>query len=207
MLSLMGFATVGVILALLLAHRTAAVVALAGVPVVAGLLAGFSPAEIGAFATDGIGGVAGVTAMFVFAIVYFGLMKDVGLFDPVIRRIVAFAGGAPVTVCVATTALAAAAHLDGAGATTFLITIPAMLPLFDRLGMRRLVLTTCVGLGAGVMNLMPWGGPTARASATSGVDANELWVPLLPAQAAGLVAALLVAWWLGRREARRLAGA
>ncbi|WP_245901173.1 CitMHS family transporter [Prauserella shujinwangii] len=200
----MGFLTVGAILVLLLTNRVAAVVALAGVPVVTGLVAGFAPAEIGEFVESGIGDVAGVTAMFVFAIVYFGVMRDAGMFDPVIERIVGFAGSAPATVCVATTALAAAAHLDGAGATTFLITIPAMLPVFDRLGMRRLVLATCVGLGAGVMNLLPWGGPTARAATTTGVPVNDLWVPLIPAQVAGIVAALAIAWFLGRRESRRI---
>ncbi|WP_141781815.1 CitMHS family transporter [Nocardioides albertanoniae] len=207
MLSLMGFITVAVILVLLLTNRVAAVVALAGVPVLTALVAGFSPTEVGEFVAGGLGGVVGVVAMFVFAIVYFGIMRDAGMFDPIIRRIVGFAGNAPVTVCLATATLAMAAHLDGAGATTFLITIPAMLPLFDRLGMSRLVLTTCVGLGAGVMNLVPWGGPTARAAATSDVPANELWVPLIPAQLAGMVAVLVIAWFLGRRETRRLSAA
>jgi CitMHS family citrate-Mg2+:H+ or citrate-Ca2+:H+ symporter len=207
MLSFMGFVTVAVILGLLLTNRVAAVVALAGVPVLTALVAGFSPTEIGGFVAEGLGGVVSVVAMFVFAIVFFGIMRDAGMFDPIIRRIVAFAGNAPVTVCVATATLAMAAHLDGAGATTFLITIPAMLPLFDRLGMSRLVLTTCVGLGAGVMNLVPWGGPTARAATTADVPANELWVPLIPAQVTGMVAVLVIAWFLGRRETRRLAAA
>ena len=207
MISLLGFLTVGVILTLLLTNRVTAVVALAGVPVLTALVAGFTPTEIGGFVAEGLGGVVGVTAMFIFAIVYFGLMRDAGMFDPVIRRLVAFAGNAPVTICLATTALAMAAHLDGAGATTFLITIPAMLPLFDRLGMSRLVLTTCVGLGAGVMNLLPWGGPTARAAATTGVPANDLWVPLIPAQIAGAIAVLGIAWFLGVREQRRLRAA
>lgn len=205
MLSLIGYLTVAAILTLLLTNRTAAVVALAGVPIVAALVAGFAPSEVGEFVGEGLGGVVGVTTMFVFAIVYFGLMKDAGMFDPIINRILRFAGSAPVTVCVGTTALAMAAHLDGAGATTFLITIPAMLPLFERLGMNRLVLTTCVGLGAGVMNLLPWGGPTARAAVTADVPVNELWVPLIPAQGAGMVAALAVAWFLGVRERGRLA--
>lgn len=204
MLALTGFLTIGVILALLLTNRAAAVVALAGVPIVGALVAGFSPSQIGEFVGEGLGGVVGVTTMFVFAIVYFGVMRDAGLFDPLIRRFVSFAGNAPATVCVATTALAAAAHLDGAGATTFLIAIPAMLPIFDRLGMRRLVLATCVGLGAGVMNLLPWGGPAARAAATADVPVNELWVPLIPAQIAGLVAALAIAWFLGLGERNRL---
>ncbi|EHR60567.1 CitMHS family transporter [Saccharomonospora cyanea] len=206
MLSLMGFLTIGVILAVLLTNRVAAVVALAGVPILGGLVAGFSPGEIGGFVSEGLGGVVGVTTMFVFAIIYFGLMRDAGMFDPIVDRIVSLAGNAPATVCVATTLLACAAHLDGAGATTFLITIPAMAPLFDRLGMSRLVLTTCVGLGAGVMNLLPWGGPTARAAAVTGVPVNDLWVPLIPAQVTGVVAVLAVAWLLGRREQRRLAG-
>lgn len=205
MLAALGFLTIGLILVLLVMSRTAAVVALVGVPLVAALVAGFSPDEIGDFVGDGLEGVVGVATMFVFAIVFFGVMRDAGLFDPLIRRLVGAAGSAPVGVCVATTALACVVHLDGAGATTFLIAVPAMLPIFDRLGMSRLVLTTCVGLGAGVMNLLPWGGPTARAATVVQADATELWVPLIPAQIAGIVAALGVAAFLGVRERRRLA--
>ncbi|MDZ7929252.1 MAG: SLC13 family permease [Rhodococcus sp. (in: high G+C Gram-positive bacteria)] len=205
MLSLLGFGTIAIILLLLFTQRVAAIVALAGVPLAAAFLAGNSPTEVAGFVKDGLGGVVGVAAMFLFAIVFFGIMRDAGLFDPIIARIVRWAGSAPPTVAVATTALAVVAHLDGAGATTFLIAVPAMLPIYERLGMSRLVLATCVGLGAGVMNMVPWGGPTARAAATLGVDANELWVPLIPAQIAGVVFALGVAYYLGRRERTRLA--
>ncbi|WP_205618309.1 SLC13 family permease [Corynebacterium sputi] len=97
------------------------------------------------------------------------------------------------------------AHLDGAGASTFLITIPAMLPLYERMGMSRLVLATCVALCAGVMNILPWGGPTLRAAATADIPANELWGPVIPAQILGIVLALVVAFYLGVREKRRLA--
>lgn len=204
MLSALGYLTIAVILALLLTNRVAAVVALAGVPIVAAFIAGFSPEEVGGFVSGGLGGVVGVATMFIFAITYFGVMRDAGLFDPILRRIIRWAGRAPVTVTVGTTALAAVAHLDGAGATTFLITIPAMMPLYDRLGMSRITLTVCTGLGAGVMNVLPWGGPTARAATTVGVDSNELWVPVIPAQVVGIVAALGIAYFLGRREQRRL---
>lgn len=87
--------------------------------------------------------------------------------------------------------------MDGAGASTFLITIPAMLPLYERMGMSRLVLATCVALGAGVMNILPWGGPTLRAAATADIPANELWGPVIPAQILGIVLALVVAFYLG----------
>lgn len=205
MLTLMGFLAIAVILILLLTNRVAAVVALAGVPVVAALIAGFGLAAIGKFAGAGIKSVAPTAAMFIFAIVFFGVLRDAGMFDPIIKRLVGVAGNAPVTVCLATTLLAICAHLDGAGATTFLITIPAMLPIFDKLRMSRLALTTCVGLGAGVMNVLPWGGPTARAATTVKVPANELWVPLIPAQLAGIVTVLVFAALIGRREQRRIA--
>lgn len=204
MLSILGYATIAVILVLLLTQRTSAVVALAGVPILAAFVAGNSATQVGVLIKDGLGGVVGVAAMFVFAIMFFGVLRDAGFFDPVINRIVKFAGHAPVTVTIATTALAMVAHLDGAGAITFLIAVPAMLPIYERLGMSRLVLTTCVGLGAGVMNIVPWGGPTARAATTIGVDANEIWIPLIPAQIGGMILALGVAYFLGRKEARRL---
>ncbi|MBV2363292.1 CitMHS family transporter [Streptomonospora nanhaiensis] len=205
MLTAMGFATIAAVLGLLLSNRVSAVVALTAAPVAAALAAGFGPAEIGEFAATGIAGVAGTAAMFVFAILYFGVMRDAGLFDPVVRRVLRFAGHNPVTVAVATVVLAMLAHLDGAGATTFLITIPAMLPLYEALGMRRLVLAALTGLGAGIMNLVPWGGPTARAATAIGADANALWVPLIPAQLAGIAACLAIAYLLGRRERTRLA--
>ncbi|GAB3454108.1 citrate:proton symporter [Streptomonospora sediminis] len=207
MLTAMGFVTIAAVLGLLLSNRVSAVVALIGVPVAAALAAGFSPTEIGEFAGTGISGVAGTAAMFVFAILYFGVMRDAGLFDPVVRRVLAFAGSNPVTIALATLVLAMLTHLDGAGATTFLITIPAMLPLYDALGMRRLVLAALTGLGAGIMNMVPWGGPTARAASATGIDANALWAPLIPAQLAGIAACLAVAYLLGRREKSRIAAA
>ncbi|GAA1554954.1 CitMHS family transporter [Brevibacterium picturae] len=205
MLSLIGYVSMLVILALLLMQKVSPIVALAGVPIVAALVAGNSPSEVSEFALAGITSVASVVVMFVFAIVFFGILRHVGFFDPLIDRIVRLGGSSPKAVAVATTLLASVAHLDGAGATTFLITIPAMLPIYQRLGMSRLILTACVGLGAGAMNLLPWGGPTARAAATVGVEANEVWTPLIPAQIVGVVAALGVAWFLGTREARRIA--
>ncbi|MDT0304063.1 CitMHS family transporter [Streptomonospora wellingtoniae] len=205
MLTAMGFAAIATVLALLLSNRVSAVVALVAAPVAAALIAGFSPAEIGEFAGTGISDVAGTTAMFVFAILYFGVMRDAGLFDPVVRRVLGFAGRNPVTIALATVVLAMLTHLDGAGATTFLITIPAMLPLYDALGMRRLVLAALTGLGAGIMNMVPWGGPTARAASATGIDANALWAPLIPAQLVGIAACLAIAYLLGRRERNRLA--
>src|SRR5699024_12261253 len=73
-----------------------------------------------------------------------------------------------------------------------------------RLRVRRLTRPAGVALGAGLMSMLHWGGPTARAAATIKADGNEVWVPLIPAQSAGIIAALVVAWYVGHREAKRL---
>lgn len=204
MITILGFVTVAIVLFLLITNRTSAVVALIGIPVAAALVAGSSIPKVGGMIDSGIGEVAGTVAMFVFAILYFGVMRDAGMFQPVINAALRYGASNPITLCVATAVLAIATHLDGAGATTFLITIPAMLPLFETLGVSRLVLTTIVGLGAGVMNMVPWGGPGARASSVLSIDANKLWAPLIPVQGAGLLAVLGAAALLGLKEKRRL---
>lgn len=94
--------------------------------------------------------------------------------------------------------------LDGDGASTFLITVSAMLPIYKRLGMRRLVLAGVICLGAGVMNMVPWSGPTARAMAALDLSASDIFVPALPAMAAGIVWVLVAAFLIGRSERKRL---
>lgn len=203
--TIVGFLMVGIILTALLSQRVSPVVAFILVPPIAALTLGFGPGEISELMGAGLQDIVGITAMFVFAILFFGVLSDAGMFDPIVSRILRVAGRNPVTVALGTSALATVAHLDGAGATTALVTIPAFLPIYKALGMNKLVLATCVSLPFGVMNMVPWGGPTARAAATTGVSVNELWVPMIPAQLVGLVAAFGVAYYLGRREKLRLA--
>ncbi len=203
MLSLWGFLIILSLLVLIMTKRASVIVALVAVPMVFGLLAGFGP-KLGAFAFDGIKSVAPVGVMLTFAILYFGVMNDAGMFDPAIKRIVKYGGGDPVKVAVGTAVIAMLAHLDGSGASTFLIAVPAMLPIYDKLGMDRKVLTCIVAMGAGTMNMLPWGGPTLRAASSLQLNMNELFNPMIPAQIAGLAAVLAFSFWLGRKEKQRI---
>jgi CitMHS family citrate-Mg2+:H+ or citrate-Ca2+:H+ symporter len=152
----------------------------------------------------GITHIAPVAGMFVFAILFFGVMTDVGLLDPIVGLVLRLAGRDPVRIAVGTTVLALVIHLDGSGAVCFLVAIPAMRPLYDALGMDRRILACTASMAAGV-NFLPWTGPTLRASAALHVPATDLFLPMLPAQAAGILFALGAAWWMGRGETRRLA--
>ncbi|WCS23818.1 citrate:proton symporter [Methylobacterium sp. NMS14P] len=203
MLALLGLCTIALLLAVILTKRMSPLVALIVIPVAAALIGGFG-FDTGKFVLAGLQSLAGVVGMFVFAILFFGIVSDAGMLDPIIDRILARVGTRPTRIVPGTTLLALLIHLDGSGAVTFLITIPAMLPLYDRVGIDRRVLACAASMAAGV-NFLPWTGPMIRASAALKLPIPEIFSPLVPVQAVGLVFIFAVSYWLGLREERRLA--
>ncbi len=202
MLALLGLATVLVLLALILSGRTSPLVALILVPTMAAIAGGFG-LQTPQFILNGLQQTASVAAMFVFAILYFGIMTDAGMLDPIVDRILRLVGTHPRRIVLGSALLALLVHLDGSGAVTFLVTVPAMLPLFERLRMDRRVLACVASLAAGV-NFLPWTGPTLRASTALHIPTIDLFRPLIPVQLVGLLFVFAVAWWLGTREEQRL---
>ena len=205
MLTWLGAAAIAVLLALILFRITSVVVALTLVPVAAALAGGFA-ASLGDFAIDGIRSVAPTAALLAFAVVYFGVMHDAGLFDPMIRAIVRFVGRDPAKVVLGTAALATVAHLDGAGASTFMVTVPAMLPIYQRLRMDPLTLTCVTAMAAGTMNILPWGGPATRAATALDTGVGELFNPLIVPTVAGVAMVFVLAGVLGVSARRQAVG-
>jgi citrate-Mg2+:H+ or citrate-Ca2+:H+ symporter, CitMHS family len=202
MLALLGLVTVLLLLVLIMSRAMSPLVALIVVPTAASLAGGFG-LTTAQFILGGLQQIAPVAAMFVFAILYFGVMTDAGMLDPIVDRILRAVGTRPTRIVMGSALLALLVHLDGSGAVTFLVTVPAMLPLYDRLGMDRRILACMASLAAGV-NFLPWTGPTLRASAALHVPTSDLFRPLIPVQVVGLIFVFLVAFVLGTREARRL---
>lgn len=207
MLTLIGLLIITTIVVLLMSGKTSPVIAMSVVPLLGALLAGYSLTEISVFFDYGIKKVVSVAAMFMFAILFFSIMKDLHIFNPFILLMVSLTRGNVVVVAMVTALVAAVVHLDGSGAATFLIIIPAFLPLYRRLGMSPYLMLLLMCMSMGVMNIVPWGGPLGRASAVSGISASELWQPLIPVQAIGIAASVLVAGLFGLREKRRIARA
>ena len=201
-LALLGAVSIVALVAAIMLNRCSPLVALILVAAGAGLAGGFG-LDTGKLMIDGVAKIAPVAAMFVFAILFFGVVTDAGVLDPIIGRVLKLVGEKPTRVVVATALLALLVHLDGSGAVCFLVVIPAMAPLYDRLGMDRRVLACAASMAAGV-NVLPWTGPTIRAATVLNVSPLEIFRPLLPVQAAGLAFVFAAAWWLGWREARRL---
>lgn len=204
-LTLMGLAIIIITVTILIQGRTTPLVPMTIVPVVGALIAGFGFGEIGDFFEEGLGSVMNVVAMFIFAIIFFGILQDVGLFNPVIRALITATRGNVVAVTVGTAAIGIVAHLDGSGSTTFLLTIPALLPLYTALHISRYVLVTIVALAASVMNMVPWGGPLGRAGSVVNQDTHQIWMHLLPIQGVCAVMVLAIAAALGVWQKRRIA--
>ena len=127
MLALLGFATIIIVIALLLRNVT--------VPALA-------------------------FALFIFSVLFFGIMTDVGMFDKIINALMKKVGSNVVGVAMMTCIIAMIGHLDGGGASTFLITIPAMLPVYKRLNMRpttlMLICVSAMGRTDNACGYCPW---------------------------------------------------
>ncbi|MER7801779.1 citrate:proton symporter [Streptomyces parvulus] len=203
MLTILGFAMIATFLVLIMMKKMSPIAALVLIPALFCVFVG-KGAHLGDYVIDGVSSLAPTAAMLMFAIVYFGVMIDVGLFDPIVRAILKFCKADPMRVVVGTALLAAIVSLDGDGSTTFMITVSAMYPLYKRLKMSLVVMTGVAAMANGVMNTLPWGGPTARAATALKVDATDIFVPMIPALAVGLLAVVALAYVLGLRERRRV---
>ncbi|WP_295854461.1 CitMHS family transporter [uncultured Xylophilus sp.] len=203
MLTLLGFGMVITFMYLIMTKRLSPLVALTLVPIVFALIGGFH-AGLGPMMLDGIKKIAPTGILLMFAILYFGVMIDAGLFDPVVGFILRLVKGDPLKIVMGTTVLALVISLDGDGSTTYMITVASMLPLYKRLKMNPLHLTCVSLIASGLMNLSPWGGPTARAASALHLDVGDVFVPLVAPIVVAIAGLLAVSFWLGLQERRRL---
>lgn len=206
MQALIGWATLIVLVACLLRGKMSPVTVFGTIPVIGAILLGAGPALLEKWITSGLNTVWKTAVLFIFSVEYFGLMSDTGMFDAVVKKLTAHTGNNVIIVSVATAIVAVIGHLDGATATTALVTIPAMLPLWKRLHMRPTGLLFILGTAMGVMNLVPWGGPVVRVAAVLGRDVGELWHYILPFQGVCLVLTFVVAVLVGMSEIKNGAG-
>ncbi len=207
---LLGVITIAAIVITLFKSKTQPAIAFIVFPFVLGVILvlggrfGFS--DLAAMIKSGFSSTAPTAALFVFSVLYFGIMTDAGMFDVIIGKLMKLIGNNVVGVAVMTCVIALIGHLDGGGASTFCIVIPAMLPIYQKMNMRPTSLLRIAVLAMGVLNLMPWAGPTMRAATVLGVEAGELWTQIIPVQIFGVILALGVAVLTGVQEKKRGAG-
>ncbi|WP_043176719.1 SLC13 family permease, partial [Burkholderia ambifaria] len=185
MLAWIGAIAIVALFGLIITKRLSPLVALIVVPVAASLAAGFG-LSTGKFIVHGVQNIGPIAGMFVFAILFFGILTDAGMLDPIIAGVLRVIGCHPPRIVMGSALLALLIHLDGSGAVTFLVTLPAMMPLYTRLGMDRRILACVASMAAGV-NFLPWVGPMLRASAALHIPGSAIFMPMIPVQIVGLV--------------------
>ena len=212
-LTVLSYAMIVVFMFVIMKKKLSPLTALVMVPLVFSLVAFFTgiaaPPEgyemkVGQWVTAGIKTTSNTGIMLLFAILYFSIMLDAGLFDPITKKMIEFAKGDPTKVLMATAIVAAAVSLNGDGTTTTLICCAAFLPIYKKLDMKIMNLGVLVILQNTIMNLLPWGGPTARAMAVLDVG-SEILAYLLPGMLVSVLFVIfVVARVMGKAERKRL---
>lgn len=207
---LLGLATIVAIVVTLFKSKTQPAIAFIVFPAILGLILVIfgrnSFDDLATMIKSGFSSTGPTAALFVFSVLYFGVMTDAGMFDAIIGRLMKLVGDNVVGVAVVTAIIALVGHLDGGGASTFCIVVPAMLPVYKRMHMRPTTLLRIAVLSMGVLNLMPWAGPTMRAASVLGIEAGSLWQTILPIQIFGIILAIAHAVLAGFQEKKRGAG-
>ncbi len=180
------------------------ITALVIVPIAFALLGGFTFSQLSEFMLAGIKQVAPTGILLFFAVLYFSIMLDAGLFDPVITFIITKVKGDPLKAVIGTAILTMLVHLDGDGTATFMIVVSAFLPIYRQLKISPIVLAGIVALSVGPMHLVPWSGTSARAISTLNSNAVEIFNPNIPAVIGGIMWVFIVAFILGKKEQKRL---
>ena len=197
MTALVGFLMIIAIIVLLLRNKMAPFVVLTVMPVLAALLLGFSSLQIVGFVEGGVQTTMTNGILFLFSVIYFGVLSDTGLFQVLVGRIIRPAGGSVIAMTAVTMLIATVSCIDGATVTAILITVPALYPIYVEMNIDRRILLCLTGTCMSVMNLLPWSGPVARAATVLNMDLNVLWHRLIPVQLVGLAVNLILAVVLG----------
>ncbi|WP_019393693.1 CitMHS family transporter [Priestia filamentosa] len=203
MLSILGFVMVLTFLYLILTKRVSPFIGLIIIPLIFGVIGGFG-SQLGNLIMEGLTNTAPTALLILFAILYFAIMIDTGLFDPLKSRIVKLAKGDPLKVIVGSAILAGIVGFDGDGSSTIMICLSAFLPIYLKLGINPLILASITAMQIGITTLVPWGGPVGRVASVLNIDPTTLFISVLPGMIVGSIYVVFVAYIIGKRERARL---
>lgn len=205
-LAIVGFILMFVLMFVLIKEKLSPPVAFIVLPLVAAVIAGYGINDISGFVKTGLTTMLETAVLFIFSISYFTMMSNAGLFDPIVNFLIKRNGKSVTTILMAIVATTFVAHLDGSGATTFLIVVPAFLPICKKLKIRpEALLGTMCGM-YGVMNIVPWGGPTIRAASVAGIEVSDLYKFIMPSVVVLAIVAFAIAFLISRVEVKNGAG-
>lgn len=201
-LSIIGFILIILMMLVLIKEWLAPSVAFVLLPLMAAFAAGFGLKEIGDFVNSGLNTMLGTAVLFIFSISYFTLMSEQGLFEPIIDWLLAHLGKSLTLIFLAVSIVTFVAHLDGSGAATYLITVPAFIPIMRKMKVRPEALLGVMAAMMATMNVEPWAGPTLRAASVAKIEPMKLFLHIIPSFSFMLIMALGISYFISRLEVK-----
>ena len=204
MYAILGYAMIALLIVLLLRNKITPYLGFIIIPPIFALLAGYSLDDLNKFMKAGVSGAMGTAVLALLSVIFFSIMTENGVFDPVVDLLVKKAGNNVAVVTVIAALIAHFSHLDTGTTSTLLVTIPAMLPIFKRLGIDRRYLYLEIVQAIAIMNLLPWGGAITRSSAVTGMDPAGITKALMPCLIVGFIFNMITAVIYGKRAQAKI---
>lgn len=219
MLALLGFATMIIITVVLLKKWMSTLLAFTLIPTIAGIIALLVSGsggsiidgvnQLGNWYKTGLGMTSSFTLMMIFSLPYFMLMDDTGLFDDIVKAIMKRVKISAPAIFILTVIVACIVELDGSITSVFLITVPLMLPLYDKFKLDKRIMILLIAVSILIMCNTPWNPKILRASSLVpdlAGGSTALFLKIVPIQIFMLVVALGVAIFYGIRSRHNVEG-
>lgn len=202
-LAILGYLMIITFMAAMMMKKLSPFTSLFIVPIIYGFIGGFGP-KLGDYAITGVKTVVPTAMLLIFALLFFSILVDAGMFDPVVKWIVRMCKGDPLKVIVGTACIVGFISIDGDGSSTYVIICAALLPIYKRLGISPMILAVITIIQNGAWNILPWGGPTARVLVGLNVEASQIMWPYYPAMLTVTFYGIFIAYLMGRKERKRI---
>ena len=210
MLAVIGVLGIGLFIYLLAKGRhsmiAAFIIPIILIPVACGIVTGnLSLKDISSYITGGIQSTAALGIMAAFAVLYFTMMNEMGVFDVIVNFITKHIGKHVFPVLAATFFVAIASHLDGQAPSTILVTVPALYPFYKKMKIRPQLLAYVLSLAVGIWNFLPWGAVNLTNSVVMGLEVLDIWNLLCPSMLIMSGCVLISLIFTAIREEKRIA--
>ena len=172
------------------------------IPIIGAFLVGASVSEVCGYVKKGLGLTLEITMIMFFSLPYFSLMNETGLFDDMVRKLMKGRKLTPTMLCIITVLVSCITELDGSVTSTFMITIPLLLPLYKKLKINPKVLVFLCTISMVIMFNTPWNARVLRAASLLPEvtnPANFVFLKILPLQAILAIVMLITAYMIGKK--------
>ena len=207
--AIVGFVMMILITTLLLKKKVSTLFAFTIIPIVGAFLVGASVKDVCDYVNVGLDKTRDLMFIIFFSLPYFSVMSEAGLFDTIVEFLLKKTKLSVTVICVITVLISLITEIDGSVTSTYLVTIPMLLPLYKKLKIDPKVLLLLCSATMCALFVTPWNGRTLRAATLlTGIDnpQNYIFTELFPLMLFYIAACIVLAVILARSQMKKGAG-